>query len=287
MRLASAKTSARGTARNVVLTGLAIGANISGETRRGLERNRVQLIYLHHVYENEERGFRKLLARLSKSHTLTSYTDAVTLIKNGNVDRPYVAFSIDDGLKNSLRIGELLEEYDARACFFVCPGGLDAKTDTEKTQFCANLDREPEELLNWDDIETLIKRGHEIGGHTVTHRNLAGISANEAEDEISNSFGILQSHLGSVDHFAWPFGRYSDTTPVATRSVFASGYLTCASAVRGAHVQQHLGSDESLCIKREYIIGGWPLSHSMYLLARSANRASLASNTWPPGWDTA
>jgi peptidoglycan/xylan/chitin deacetylase (PgdA/CDA1 family) len=283
--LATIKTFAREAARSAILTGLAIGATISGKTRKGLGQNRVQMIYLHHVYENEERGFRKLLERLSRSHSLLQYSEAVDQIKNGPVDRPYVGFSVDDGLRNSLRIAEILEEYDARACFFVCPGGLDAKSDSEKVEFCAHLGRSPEELLDWDDINELLKRGHEVGGHTVSHRNLAGISANEAADEISKSFEALKSHLGSVDHFAWPFGRFSDSTPAASRSVFAAGYATCASAVRGAHVQQHQGSNESLCIRREHILGEWPLSHTTYLLARSVNRSSSSTNTWPAGWE--
>ncbi len=95
------------------------------------EAPRVHLPYLHTVPPHEEDSFRRLLTELRRDHTFISYSEAVERILTGDVDRPYLAFSFDDGFESNVRTARILEEFDTVGCFFVatrfigtptCPG---------------------------------------------------------------------------------------------------------------------------------------------------------------------
>jgi peptidoglycan/xylan/chitin deacetylase (PgdA/CDA1 family) len=68
----------------------------------------------------------------------------------------------------------------------------------------------------------------EIGGHTVSHRDLAPLSTAECDDEIRRCRDELVALIGKpVSSFAYPFGRYG---PDAPRLIEAAGYTnaTCS-----------------------------------------------------------
>ena len=88
-------------------------------------------------------------------------------------------------------------------------------------EFCSSeLDRPPMRFLSWDDVETLLQAGHEIGSHTVNHPNIAQLSVGQMQTEIAESYEKLVQRIGSVEHFSWPLGRFFHFTPVAARTVF-------------------------------------------------------------------
>jgi peptidoglycan/xylan/chitin deacetylase (PgdA/CDA1 family) len=140
------------------------------------------------------------------------------------------------------------------------------------------------DMMDWSDVENLLGRGHEIGGHTVSHRDLAQLSPPELHDEIAGSFDMLHGRLGSVEHFAWPYGRFPTFTPEAASCVYASGYRSCASALRGCHVAGEDAPEPRPCLRRENVEALWPLGHTRYLLARSARLRRVAGRSWPAGW---
>jgi len=58
-----------------------------------LSKDRVQFLYMHHVFGDEEDSFRNLLGRLSLGHRLVSYSEAVDRVLSGDIDGPYVAIT--------------------------------------------------------------------------------------------------------------------------------------------------------------------------------------------------
>jgi peptidoglycan/xylan/chitin deacetylase (PgdA/CDA1 family) len=262
---------------------LATLAELRGVVDSALARPRVQFVYLHHVFVDEEAGFRALLRELGAHHTFIGHGDAVERIREGRIDRPYVSISLDDGFTDNERAARILEEFDARGCFFVCPGIVGERNPRRLAEFCANRLDFPAAtpFLDWAQLERLVARGHEIGGHTMTHPDLGGTAPDEAASEIRQSYETLVERLGGVRHFAWPRGRWHNMTVAARDAVFAAGYGTCASAVRGAHVAPATGPSANLCLRRDHVLAGWPLSHVRYLLMRNAIAASAATNEWP------
>jgi peptidoglycan/xylan/chitin deacetylase (PgdA/CDA1 family) len=280
-----ALAAAANAVRNVTLPPLNAIDRLTGRQKAALQQPRVQIFNLHHIFEDEVEHFRRLLDVLLKTgHRLTGYSEAVEHIWNGKIDAPYVVFSFDDGFKSCLRAAEILEEYGTAGCFFLSVGRI-GETDPHRIkQYSFDYYRMPPmEFLSWDDVETLLKSGHEIGSHTMNHANLGRVKGEQMEDEIGQSFEVLKARTGEVKHFSWPFGTFADFSLQAARAVFEAGFQSCASAVRGCHVEaeqeKHL-----LCLRRNHALPSWPTGHNLYYMSRQSQTASAKSNGWPSEW---
>ena len=246
-----------------------------GQMNYWLGRNRIQFLYLHHLFPKDEAGFRRLLDYLSRTHQLIGYSDAVQRLQRGAIDRPYVCLSFDDGLRQNLRAAAILQEFGVTGCFFICPG-LVGETDPRRLkEICATrFSLPPLELLSWAEVERLARAGHEIGSHTMTHPVITHISAQEVIAEIEQSYAILRRRLGTARHFAWPEGRYQHFSAAAAHIVFDAGFQSCASAERGCHVAPLPAPAEAPCLHRDYVSAHWPLEHVLYFLARNSQVAA-------------
>lgn len=248
---------------------------------RAMKRPRVQILYLHHLMADEERSFRALLERLLLQHTFLPYSDAVTRIVSGDIDRPYISVTFDDGLRNQLRAAEILRDYGISACFFVCEAMLDAPA-ADASAFCAReLGLPPLDLLTWSDLDRLAAGGHEIGNHGRRHRPLASLSGCELADEVGGALASLRSRVGRVEHFAWPRGLASAFSAAAAAEVFRAGHSSCASAIRGCHVPGPKRERRDVCLRRDHVVAADPLRHTRYFLARNSLRATDATRDWP------
>jgi len=281
----SAKAVARRLVRHAVVDAFSVADRLAyGD--EPLRRNRVQFLYLHFVMADEEAGFRRLIELLSRDHTFVTYSEAIRLVQNGNIDKPYLAVSFDDGLRNCLRAAGILEEYGVSACFFVCDSMAEETRDERITEFCSReLSIPPADFLSWSDMEHLIESGHEIGNHTRAHKTLRGLGGGELQDAVYESLTALRSRLGDdVRHFAWPRGRFFHVDPATTSAVFDAGHESCASAERGCHVAGPPCTPEEVCIRRDHVIAAWPLRHTIHFLRRNSMRAGADSSLWPPEW---
>jgi peptidoglycan/xylan/chitin deacetylase (PgdA/CDA1 family) len=283
----AAKARVRATARHLGLDGLWASWSARGRIESALARPRISLPYLHAIPERREAAFRELLLRLAPTHTFISYSEAVARLLSGEIDKPYVAFSFDDGFVSNVRAARILEEFGATGCFFVPPNFIGTPDVAAAQEFYGFKEGVFEPAMTWADLESLKSRGHEIENHTLNHRVMSWISKEQMTDEIGLGAQVLRERLGQVRHFAWPRGRFSHFTEAAAQTVFATGHESCASAERGAHTQRVEGRPESLCLRRDHIMAEWPVRHSLYFLARSASLASSASNRWPDGWGVA
>jgi peptidoglycan/xylan/chitin deacetylase (PgdA/CDA1 family) len=274
--------------RSAALSALSMMWQRSGRIDNALRTNRVHVLNLHHVFANEEESFRRLLRRLRPAHSFISYSEAVQRMLSGEINRPYMTFTFDDGLKSCVRAVRVLREFSAKACFFICPPII-AETKPEAIErFCHDGMREPvHEFMDWDDIGKLLGEGHEVGSHTMTHPNMALLNSAELQDELCRSAEALRSHTGAAHHFAWPFGRFEEFSAEAARAVFESGYQSCASGVRGCHRSRQAIKRRQLCVRREHIVAQWPLSHALYFIARSARSLIDPQSYWPAGWSDA
>ena len=89
--------------RSFVLDGLTILDKVQGSDVV-LNKPRVQFLYIHHVFKDEEQKLDALLKRLSQNHTFISYSDAVQKVLEGKIDKPYISISSDDGFKNNINV---------------------------------------------------------------------------------------------------------------------------------------------------------------------------------------
>jgi len=103
-------------------------------------------------------------------------------------------------------------------------------------------------MMNWDQVRALKKSGHIIGGHTLSHPNLAQVTEAEARSEIRGCKERLEEKLGEpIQHFSYPHPalnpHWSPQTLQITREAgFRSAVLTTPGAV--------LAGDQPLSLKR-------------------------------------
>lgn len=249
------------------------------------DRPRVQFVYAHHVLKDEVCKFRKIIEWLNEKFNIVSYSKAVRRVLEGPIDEPILSLSFDDGLKNCMQVGHILAEYGISACFFVCPGVVGTEDMETLEAFADRLSLPRSPVLSWQEIDELQSLGHEIGGHTFTHRNLAGLSEAEVEKEVHKTFEALNAHTSSQIHFAWPYGRFNEINEFSIRTIFQAGFVSCASATRGCHVNVHEGQRKGLCIRRDHFFAGRPIRDIQVFLALNALLPFRQRNRWPNNWN--
>lgn len=115
----------------------------------------------------------------------------------------YITTSWDDGHPSDERLAGLLEKYNLKGTFYVPqvnPG---------------------HEVMNEQEIADLSRR-FEIGGHTLGHVNLKGLSPEKAKKEIEGSYHWLTAITGTAPvSFCPPFGAYS---PQSLSLIHAAGF---------------------------------------------------------------
>lgn len=245
-------------------------------------RPRVQFLYIHHIFKDEENSFRAMLQDLSQEYSFVSYSEAVNKVVTGNIDRPYLSISSDDGFQNNLAAGRILEEMGISGCFFLNPG-LISETNFQKIkQHCfEKLEFPPVAFLTWQEVEQLQEMGHEIGGHTLYHERVLGRSMQDFAADCQKSREQITHNCGEPKHFSFPYGRFTDFSRDAAQIVFRAGYESCASAERGCHVGTTPLSPYEVCIRRDHVLPEWPISHVRYFLNQNIRRANPLGNIFP------
>ena len=104
-----------------------------------------------------------------------------------------VALTFDDGHRSDIEIVlPLLKKFQFSATFFPVVHHINK-----------------EGYVNWEELLLLIKEGHTIGSHSLTHQRLSALTSDEARHEMFTSKELLEEQLGiSVRLFSFPYGDY-------------------------------------------------------------------------------
>lgn len=114
-------------------------------------------------------------------------------VDNIDPNKPIVALSYDDGpSSNTASILETLEKYGAHATFFMVGENIDMHPD-------------------W--VKMVYESGNEVANHTVNHKNLNTLSAEDIRKEVENNQSKLNSTLGLDKKYLVrpPYGNTNDT----------------------------------------------------------------------------
>ncbi len=127
--------------------------------------------------------------------------DNTNLYSNGKEEDGMVGltFNIYENTPNVIKILDLLDEYEAKATFFI--GGSWADD-------------------NVDCVREIFKRGHELGSHGYFHKDHSKMSYEANLQEIRPSVKLLEMICGEkIKLFAPPSGAYSENTLSACASL--------------------------------------------------------------------
>ena len=127
-----------------------------------------------------------------------SFLVALSVSNDSQTER-YVILNFDDNRKSQFtQVKPILDEYGFKATFYVVCKYLDNKKG----------------YMNWTELETLHKEGHDIGSHTMNHANLSDSSIKSLEYQIGKSKECLQEHGINATTFAYPFDKGWDNKTV-------------------------------------------------------------------------
>src|ERR1051325_11805743 len=120
-------------------------------------------------------------------------------VSNDSSNERYVILNFDDNRKSQFtQVKPILDKYGFKATFYVVCKYLDNKKG----------------YMNWTELETLHKEGHDIGSHTMNHANLSDSSIKSLEYQIGRSKDCLKEHGINATSFAYPFDKGSDNKTV-------------------------------------------------------------------------
>lgn len=176
--------------------------------------------------------------------TLTTDDYRLTPARSESFDRPTVSLTFDDGEEShALTAAPALARAGVRATFYPTSGWID------RPGYLSSL-----------QLRRLAGSGHEIGGHTVTHPNLAAASRSKQLVELVGSRLQLEavSGLGTITGMASPYGAYDGQV---LKTIAGTGY------------SYHRSLDEGFNSPDEWD----PLRVRSYLMLRDTTPEELAA----------
>ena len=123
------------------------------------------------------------------------------------ISKPTVCITFDDGFSdNFINAAPVLEKYNYRASFFIVANSL-LDEDSYPEWINQNKVGELPSFMNVDQIKKLCVNGHEIGSHSLTHKDLSVAKVSLLTKELFESKKIIEKSL-SIDCFGFvmPFG---------------------------------------------------------------------------------
>ena len=93
----------------------------------------------------------------------------------------------------------ILDKYGFKGTFFTVCNYVGSNNDSK---------------MNWTEIKTLQKGGHDIESHTMNHKHLSKLSDSELQFEIGQSKQCLADHGINATVFGYPFADGSDKAKV-------------------------------------------------------------------------
>ncbi|WP_282118126.1 polysaccharide deacetylase family protein [Maribacter aquivivus] len=276
----------RAAVRSSVLDLLSLKHKLLGD-EEVLKTPRIQFLYFHHIFQDELKNFENLLEYLSKDHVFISHSEAVDRLLTDRVDKPYIAWSSDDGIQNNMLAAKALNKYGASCCFYINPASI-GLTDVEKIKhFCREkLEMPPVAFLSWNEVELLQRQGHEIGNHTFKHDMVSQLTQEQFEEDFLKADTILTQKCGPIKHFAYTYGRFENFTKPAFKFVMNNGYQSCISASRGCHINgKGMLNKNKVFLRRDQIIADWNLSHIKHFLIKGVQELDYNTNFLPKSLD--
>ena len=138
-----------------------------------------------------------------------------------------VGITLDDGYVNTLEnAAPILQKLGFSATCYAVSQRLGGHNDWDAAM---GVPQKP--LMNAAQLRAWVAAGMEVGAHTRNHLDLSTLDDDTAREEITRCKTELEQACGAaVQHFCYPYGRYS---PSHIHFVREAGYLSATTTQRG------------------------------------------------------
>ena len=233
------------------------------------ERPRIRVLVFHDTPAVLAGPLRERLLWLRDRAAIVALGDAFER-RRLDPERLNVALTFDDGLEEHYAVAApLLDELGLSGTFFVPSGAVDLD-GTAAAEYSATRLRRQKTFSFMSSTELRELAAHpsfEIGGHTVSHPDLASVADPAAEVGASKQ-ALEDLSEQPVRWFAYPFGSPSHVSVRAVEAIEQTGYLAAFTIVPSF----------------------WSRQSDPYLLGRDALSATDSRESWERflrgGYDT-
>ena len=149
-----------------------------------------------------------------------SLSELIDFFSSGStIPHKTIAITFDDGFKSILTNAlPILQEFGFSATLFLNINFL--KKKVPKDYYCSDWP-----TLNWEGVKQLHESDVYIGSHALTHRKLTKVSDKNLHDEIVDSKGIIEQHIGeNIIAFSYPHGAFNSRV----KQVLKANNFRCA-----------------------------------------------------------
>lgn len=203
-----------------------------------------------YLYASAKNLAGKIQALRESGYTSVSLSALAAACRENRSLSNKVVISIDDGAENFFEAGmRILSENGFHAIQFVVAGQIGGINEWD-----AKHGHPVVPLMDAGQIREWLAEGHEIGSHSMTHRNLSKLNEPDARRQIVDSKKHLEDQFGvAMRHFSYPHGK---STAMTEALVEEAGYETACTTCFGVN-----GAGQNLMALHRI----WPLSTSEFL----------------------
>ena len=222
------------------------------------------LILAHHLISDRPHrmgmtteNFWRVLRFLQRHYRIVSLSQALELLRSGDIKVPAVVLTFDDGYAdNFVSLRAVADEAGIPVTLFIATQPVELQREF---QHDLAHDTQGALPLTWDQIRYWSLRGAEIGSHTRTHCDCGSMDREKLEWELAGSRHDLEIQIGKpVSFFAFPFGQYKNISPDAI-DVAASTYSHYASCIGGENLPGKAGKDQCHFHRKKFYSDLWEL----------------------------
>jgi len=179
------------------------------------------------------RRFAEHLAMIRSLYPVVSTSQLLEQLRNSQeLPAGAVAIHFDDCYRDVyINAAPILSRQEMPACVFVSSGYV----DTDRV-FQHDLEKCPFQLenLRMEEVVGLVRKGMEVGAHTVNHVDLGQVSLDRAMTELTQSKHDLEAILERpVNLVSFPYGRKKNIRPEVVEVARQAGYSAMFSAHGG------------------------------------------------------
>lgn len=206
----------------------------------------LRIITLHDI---DPKDFKKLYCKLYRLKKNWNFISPQQLINQKKLKGRNILLTFDDGfLSQKVFADKYLDKLEIKAIFFIITDFASIKNKKNSIEFIKkNIDKKfftkkmHKYLKNmtWRDINSLIKKNHFIGSHTVSHQRLTECQTKKLLiSEICESKKIIEKKINrKISFFAYPFGDFNSINKNILKTL-KKNYHFIFSGLRGNNFYQ-------------------------------------------------